>query len=65
MKQGRAGERGERRTGLEKNEGIDRRQGRAGEGEKGELVQRRRMREKIGCREEQGKGRKKNWFREE
>ncbi len=30
--------RGERRTGLEKNEGKDRRQGRAGEGVKEELV---------------------------
>jgi hypothetical protein len=30
--------RGERRTSLEKNEGKDRRQGRTGEGEKGELV---------------------------
>ncbi len=30
--------RDERRTGLEKNEGKDRRQGSAGEGEKAELV---------------------------
>jgi hypothetical protein len=33
---------------VEKNEGKDRRQGRAGEGEKRELVQRKRMRERIG-----------------
>jgi hypothetical protein len=41
--------RGENGTGLEeKNEGKYMKQGRAGEGEKGELVQRRRMRERIG-----------------
>jgi hypothetical protein len=53
---------GEKGTGLEeKNEGKYMKQGRAGVGEKGVLVY-RRMKERIGSREEQGKSRKENWF---